>query len=396
MKILFLSDNFFPEVNAPAVRTYEHCKEWVKMGHQVTVITCFPNFPTGKVFNGYKNKLFLKEELDGINVIRIWSYISPNSGFYKRTLDFLSYAIMSFLFGCFQKFDVVIGTSPQFFTALSAKMISFFKMKPWVFEIRDLWPESIVAVGAINENSLLFKLLTLIEHSFYRSSLLNIVVTNSFKKHIDKLVVNTSKNFVVRNGIDVNSFFVKSVENNNLINYENKFVISYIGTHGMAHALNFILDCIKDLDSNLYHFLFIGGGAEKNNLINQSKKLKLTNVTFLPFVPKNKVINYLNITDASLVNLKKSDTFKNVIPSKIFDSIAMNIPILLGVDGEAREIIEKHSFGIFYKPENKKSFLDACVKIKNIKYNSKAFVDENNRSKLAEIMINKINDFLTK
>ena len=132
MRILFLTDNFPPEVNAPASRTFEHCREWVKMGADVTVVTCFPNFPQGKVYPGYKNKLYQKEMMDGIKVIRVWSYIVPNVGVLKRTLDFISYSVSSFIAGLFIKTDIIIATSPQFFTALSGRTLAFWKRKPWI------------------------------------------------------------------------------------------------------------------------------------------------------------------------------------------------------------------------------------------------------------------------
>ena len=137
MRILFLSDNFPPEVNAPASRTYDHCKEWVKCGDEVTVITCVPNFPQGKVYEGYKNKWRHEEMIDGIRVIRVWSYIVANKGFVKRTLDFISYSVTAFIAGLFIKTDVVIATSPQFFTALCGRTLAFWKRKPWIMEVRD-------------------------------------------------------------------------------------------------------------------------------------------------------------------------------------------------------------------------------------------------------------------
>ena len=157
MRILFLTDNFPPETNAPATRTYEHCLKWVKMGYKVTVITCFPNFPKGKVFEGYTNKLYQKEDIDGIRVIRVWTYISENNGFVKRIIDYVSFAVTSFLFGLFVKTDLIIATSPQFFTAISGRMLSVFKRIPWVMEVRDLWPDSIAAVGSMNKSSKPFK-----------------------------------------------------------------------------------------------------------------------------------------------------------------------------------------------------------------------------------------------
>ena len=142
----FLVDNFPPEVNAPATRTYEHCTEWIKEGHKVTVITCAPNFPQGKVYDGYKNRIYSKEILDDILVIRVWSYIAENKGVIKRILDWLSFAVTSFIFGVFQKHDLIIATSPQFLQLGLQGAISKIRRKPWIFEVRDLYPESIKTV----------------------------------------------------------------------------------------------------------------------------------------------------------------------------------------------------------------------------------------------------------
>jgi hypothetical protein len=156
MHILFLSDNFPPEVNAPASRTYEHCREWVKAGHTVTVITCAPNFPKGEVFEGYSNRLWQRDDVDGIRVVRVWSYITPNEAFAKRVLDYMSYMVMAFVAAFFvRRVDVIVGTSPQFFTVCAAYGVSLVKRRPWLFELRDIWPESISAVGAMKSGWLL-------------------------------------------------------------------------------------------------------------------------------------------------------------------------------------------------------------------------------------------------
>ncbi len=155
MRILFLTDNFPPEVNAPATRTYEHCREWVKNGAEVTVLTCAPNFPFGKTYENYKNKIYQTEIIDAIKVIRVWSYMAPNKGFMLRTLDFISFSFTSFLFGLFVKTDVVMATSPQFFTALSGRSLSYFKRKPYVLEIRDLWPAQILVTTNMKRNMLI-------------------------------------------------------------------------------------------------------------------------------------------------------------------------------------------------------------------------------------------------
>lgn len=358
MKILFLTDNFPPEVNAPATRTYEHCKEWVKKGLEVTVITCNPNFPQGKIYEGYVNRLYYKEQIDGIKVIRVWSYITANKGFLKRTLDFASYAIMAFFVGIFVKTDIIIATSPQFFTAIAGRFLALLRRKPWIMEVRDLWPESIKAVGAMRGNSWTYKILEWWELAMYRSATIIIVVTNAFKKTITQKGITPNKIKIVKNGVLLDKFkpIPKAKNLIDELGLEDKFIVGYIGTHGMAHALDFILKSALYVD-NAIHFLLIGDGAEKQSLLKLKEELQLQNVTLLPFQPKSKIKNYISILDVALVNLKKSDTFKTVIPSKIFENASMEKPILLGVEGEAKEIIEFYNAGICFEPENQADFL---------------------------------------
>ncbi|MEK9612748.1 MAG: glycosyltransferase family 4 protein [Flavobacteriaceae bacterium] len=204
MKILFLTDNFPPESNAPATRTYEHCSQWVSLGYDVTVITCFPNFPTGKVYDGYKNKLYSREVVNGINIVRVWSFITLNQGFVRRILDFISFACSSFIYGLFVKTDIIVATSPQFFTAISARYLSLFKNKPWVMEIRDIWPNSIVVVGSMSKKSPFYKALKLIERRLYQSAKKLVVVTDSFKTYlITNHHIDSNKIGVFKNGINL-------------------------------------------------------------------------------------------------------------------------------------------------------------------------------------------------
>lgn len=359
MRILFLTDNFPPEVNAPASRTYDHAKEWVKAGHDVTVITCFPNFPKGKVYDGYRNKLYQREQVDGINVIRVWSYIAANKGFFKRTLDFISFSITSFIAGLFVKTDVIVATSPQFFTALSGRTLSFWKRKPWVMEVRDLWPESIKTVGAMKDN-LIIRYFEWQEMRCYRSASRIVVVTDSFKRTLAARGVNPDKIDVVKNGANKDLFYPLPKDNGLIqkLGLEDKKIIGYIGTHGMAHKLDFILDCAHNMSGkNNYHFLLIGSGAERDNLVKKKDAERIDNVTMLDSVPKSEVSSYISILDLSLINLRKSELFKTVIPSKIFENAGMEIPIIMGVQGEAQEIIEKYGAGLCFEPENEEDFV---------------------------------------
>jgi len=358
MNLLFLTDNFPPEVNAPATRTYEHASAWIKQGVKVTVITCAPNFPKGEVFPGYRNKLWQREEMDGITVIRVWSYIAPNAGFAKRVFDYISYAMMALVASWFVKTDLIVATSPQFFTAVAGYLASVTKRKPWVMEVRDLWPESIRAVGAAPGKAKWLDRMEKVELFLYRKAAKVVVVTHAFKENIRRRGINPDKIEVVTNGVLKKNFPARTqdaalVEK---LGLAGKFVVGYLGTHGMAHNLDFILDCAPAAPPNV-HFLFIGGGARKQHLEERVQRENYANVTMLPSVPKTEIARYISITDIALVPLRRSDTFKTVIPSKIFENAAMGKPILLGVEGESQEIIERYDAGLCFTPEDESDFL---------------------------------------
>lgn len=358
MHILFLTDNFFPEVNAPASRTHDHAKEWVRAGHRVTVITCFPNFPIGQVFDGYQNKLWQTEMVDNIRVIRVWSYIAANEGFAKRLIDYLSYMITSFIASFFvRKIDVVVGTSPQFFTTVSAWMIAGFKRKPFVFELRDLWPDAIRAVGAMPESKVL-DLVEKLELFLYRRADRIVSVTHSFKVNLQSRGIDGHKICVVTNGVDTTKFKFqkKNKELKERLGFNGKFIAGYIGTHGLAHGLESILSAAKltaeSPNGINIHYLFLGDGAEKNKLLRIKSDFDLKNVTFIDMVPKSEVVKYWSILDVSIINLINNDIYKSVIPSKVFESMSMGIPILHTVQGESAEIIKNNGAGIVIQPEN--------------------------------------------
>ena len=358
-RVLFFTDNFPPEINAPANRTYEHCIEWLKQGADVTVITCNPNFPKGKLYPGYKNRLYKKEVIDGIKVVRVWSFITPNRGTVKRILDYMSFALSSFLVSLFIKTDVIIATSPQLFAALGGYCSAALKRKPWIMEVRDLWPESIHALGAINNKSTLRKLEQLVNF-LYRKANKIIVVTDSFKERISGEGIDPSKIEIVKNGVNHDRYYPEEPDQELIREHglEGKFVIGYIGTHGMAHNLSMILDAAAELNHPDIHFLFIGDGAVKNRLMIQKERLNLTNVTMLNMISGRAVNRYISITDCALVPLRKSDTFKTVIPSKIFENCAMGKPILLGVEGESKALIEKYGAGIAFAPDSIEDFVN--------------------------------------
>lgn len=357
MHILFLSDNFPPEVNAPASRTFEHCREWVKAGHRITVVTCAPNFPKGVVFPGYRNKLWHEEEMDGIRVVRVWTYISANEGFAKRVLDYISFMVSGLMAAlAVRKVDLVIGTSPQFFTACAAYMAGLLKRVPWIFELRDLWPESIRVVGAM-KGSVILDTLERLELFLYRKARRIVSVTESFRETLVRRGIASSKIHVVTNGVDISRFHprAKDTELQARHGLRGKFVVGYIGTHGLAHALDTLLDTaarMKAQGNDEVRFLLLGEGAAKAALMKRAAEARLSNVVFLDSVPKEDVPRYWALLDAAVVHLRKSPLFTTVIPSKIFEAMAMGIPLLHGVQGESAAIVEREQAGICFEPED--------------------------------------------
>lgn len=368
--ILFLTDNFPPEVNAPASRTFDHCKEWVRAGTQVTVITCAPNFPKGRVFDGYKNRIWQIEMIDGIRVIRVWSYITANEGFVKRILDYQSFMLSAVVASVFvRRVDVVIGTSPQFFTACAAWAVSKLKRIPWVFELRDMWPESIKAVGAM-QDSVAIRCLEKLELFLYRSADRIVSVTHAFKSKLVGRGINGHKIDVVTNGVNSSRFSPKPKDSEleHQLGLQGKFVAGYIGTHGMAHALETLLEAAAQLqlspDGQDIRFLFLGDGARKANLEQQAKDMGLHNVVFLESVPKEAVARYWSLLDVSVTHLRNTELFTTVIPSKIFECMGMGIPILHGVPGESAEIVLREGVGEVFEPENPQALVSGLIRMR--------------------------------
>ena len=400
MKILFLTDNFPPETTPPASRSYEHIREWVSLGHEVTVITSFPNFPFGKVYDGYKNKLWQVEDIDGIKVIRVWTFIAENKGFLLRIIDFISFMFSSFLAGLFlSRPQIIIGTSPQFFTVCSSWALAKIKSVPWVFELRDIWPESLKAVD-LSKNVLLIRVFEKIEIFLYKSADIIISVTHSFKSALIKRGIDGNKIYVVTNGVDISKFKMINKDQALLSKYDliDKFVVSYIGTHGMAHSLETIIDAAKELEKKFKYkdiiFVLLGSGSEKKKLESYTKKIGAQNILMLDPVERDQIYRYWSITDLAVVHLKDDDLFKTVIPSKIFESMSMGIPIALGVKGETKKIIEDSKSGIYFEPENSSDLCNLVIRLyedkyllKKYKVNASKAAKTYNRENLAKNML---------
>ncbi len=367
MKILFLSDNFPPEVNAAASRVYERSCYWVKSNHQVSVMTSAPNFPLGKLFKGYQNKWVQKETMDGIQLIRVKTFMAPNKGFLLRTIDFLSYMVMAIIIGAFQpKPDVIIATSPQFFTAVAGWALSKIKRVPFIFEIGDLWPESIKGLGLLGD-SIIYRTLEKLELFLYRQASLIVAQTNALKANLVARGVNPRKIQVILNGVELNTYksiLKKDDEITRDYKLQGKFIVGYIGTHGMSQDLKNVIDCAKIVEDKCkdIFFLFVGDGAEKEELIRYSKALDAKNTLFIPLQPKSEITRWWSVCDLSLVTLKNLPIFKTIIPSKIFESFGMGLPVfLVAPEGEASQLIAKEKLGVHVAPQDAQVFASKLI-----------------------------------
>ena len=370
MHVLFLTDNFPPEVNAPASRTHEHCRLWVAAGHRVTVITCAPNFPKGHVFDGYRNAWRQEETMDGIRVIRVWSYIRANEGFTRRVLDYMSFMATATLASLgVRKVDIVVGTSPQFFTACAAHVVGLLKRRPWVFELRDLWPESIKAVGAMQDSTAI-RWLEKLELFLYRHARRIVSVTQSFKRTLIGRGIDGDKIDVVTNGVDITRFSPrpKDAALTRQLGLEGKFVAGYIGTHGMAHALETLIEAADRLrahpDGADIRLLLLGDGARKADLQAQAQRMGLDNVVFVDTVTKDEVARYWSLLDVSVIHLRRTELFTTVIPSKLFECMGMGIPVLHGVAGESADIVLQEGVGEVFEPENVDQLVESLLRLK--------------------------------
>ena len=361
MRILFLSDNYPPEVNAPALRTHAHCREWVAAGAEVTVISCVPNFPQGVPHKGYENRWVQEETVDGVRVVRVWSYMAANAGFAARIVDYVSFAVASVIAGLAQDFDVIVATSPQFFTAWAGSVLATIKRRPWVFEVRDLWPASIVATGAMR-NGFAIRLLERLELDLYRSADLIVPVTSAFERNLIARGIPGDGICVVPNGVNTEEWNSKGgvADRSN----SEPFKVGYLGTMGLAHGLEVLLEAASLLAEEDVQFEITGDGAARDWLISFAEVRELTNVTFHDPSGREQVPARLQAFHAAVIPLRATKTFTEVIPSKIFETAAAGVPILLGVRGEAQRLVERYRAGIAFEPENPQELAAAIRRLK--------------------------------
>jgi glycosyltransferase involved in cell wall biosynthesis len=357
VRILYVSQYFPPEMGAPSARVHELAREWVRLGHDVTVLTGFAHHPTGVKARGDRGRLTRRESVDGIDVVRTYVYAAPNKGTVRRMLSYASFFASAVTIGIGRvgRPEIVVATSPQLLCACAGYVLARLRRRPFVFEVRDLWPESIIAVEAMKDNVLILLLKRAARH-LYRHATRIVTVGHGYRRQIhERYGIDTERMEVLPNGIDT-SLFVPGPQDNEVrreFGWGDRQVLLYVGTHGMAHALHIVLEAAAELrDDPDKLFVFVGEGARKDELKRRAAELRLPNVQFIDQQPKQRIPLFYSACDIGLVTLRKTPLFQDVLPSKIFEYLGMERPVILSVDGEARRLVEAAGAGVFVPPED--------------------------------------------
>jgi glycosyltransferase involved in cell wall biosynthesis len=389
--ILFLTHYFTPENNAPAARVHGMAKEWARSGHRVTVLTCAPNVPSGVVYEGYENKLYQEEWIDGVRTVRVWTWLAANRGRVRRGLNYLSYLFAAGAAGPLlrPRADVVIATSPQFFAGWAGWPVARAHGAPFVLEVRDIWPDSIVAVGALPDGRII-QTLGKLERALYDGADHIVAVGDGYRMNMIRKGIGPSKISVVTNGVDVDLFEPREPDQElraRLGFSPETFVVTFAGTIGMASDLGVVLDAARRLRAKSRDdiaFLLVGDGAQRAELEERARAEGLTNVVFTGLVPRADLPAYLASSDACLAHFRKQELFQMILPNKFFEDAAMERPILLGFEGEARAMLEEADCGIAFEPSNDQALAAAAEQLAAASPEERRRLGENGRRYVLE------------
>jgi len=371
MRILFLTQYCPPEVGAPQNRIFEFAKKLKEFGHEVTILTALPNYPRGEIFDEYKGKNVVLEEIEGIKIVRTSIYATKSKSFTKRLRNYLSFTFSCVFQGAkhIEKQDLIITESPPIFLGWSGYILSKLKGAKFIFNISDLWPESAIKLGVLH-NKLFIKLAVWLEEFCYKKAS---AVTCQTQGIVDDIIgrgFDKNKVHLITNGVDI-ELFKKEKRDENFrreIGIENKFALCYAGIHGIAQGLQVIIKAAEILkEKEDIQFVFVGDGPEKQELIDMVKEKKLKNVTFLPLQPKTNMPKIVASMDAAIIPLKKLKLFEGALPSKMYETLCSEVPIIMAVKGEAERLINSAQAGIVVEPENSEEIAEAVIKLYNDK-----------------------------
>lgn len=405
IKLLILTQYFPPEVGAPQNRLFELALRLQKSGVDVTVLTAMPNYPQMEIQEGYKGKKYVYEEMSGLKVHRSSIFVSKDRSITSRLKNYFSFVYSSARCGVkhIGPVDIIFCESPPLFLGYSALKLKRKKKAKLIFNVSDLWPESAEKLGVVT-NKFLLKLAYNLEEKLYRNSVLVTGQTQGICKDISYRFPN-KKTYWLPNGVDLNYYDPAAVPKSNWRTEhgltENDFIFLYAGIIGIAQGLEVILKAAKEVkDKPSLKFVLLGSGPEKEKLQELKKEDSLNNVLFMDAVTKKDMPGILRSVNAVIVPLKKLDIFKGAIPSKLFESLAMQLPVLLGVDGEARELfIDQGKCGLYFEPENAKALTEGVLTLssdpslaKRLGENGRNYVNANfNRDNIANKFIEQLN-----
>jgi glycosyltransferase involved in cell wall biosynthesis len=368
LKIAVVSHYFWPELGAPTARLLEMGREWVARGHQVTVVTNFPNHPTGVVPDAYRGRSFMVEEVDGIRVVRCRTYATPNRGVARRTLGHLVFMVQAVLQGtpALRGSDVVVASSPTLFAVVAAWLVSRRLRVPFVFEVRDLWPAIFVELGVLR-NRFAIAWLEQLELFLYRRAAAVVTVTRAFAADIERRGIPGRKLSVIPNGVDLEAFAPAPPDRalrERLGCGDGDVLVLYCGALGISQALGRVLEAAARLrgDARL-HFLLVGEGAEKTALEARARELQTANVTFHASVPREQVAALYRSADVCLVPLRAIPLFRSFIPSKMFEILACARPVLASLEGEAAQILADSGAALVVPPEDVEALAGALARL---------------------------------
>lgn len=404
MKLLILTQYFPPEVGAPQNRLFELAVLLQKEGIDITILTAMPNYPAMEIHKAYVGNKYVYEEIDGLKVHRSSIYVSKSKSIIKRLQNYFSFVWSSYWVGkkkLEKEYDYIFCESPPLFLGISAYLLCKNKNAKLIFNVSDLWPESAEKLGLVT-NKFFLKLATILEEFLYKKSVLITGQTQGIVKNISGRFPN-KKVYWLPNGVDLSLFNPETINSEwrreNGFS-ENDLLLLYAGIIGYAQGLDIILKAAEKTKNNAeIKYLLLGSGPEKERLMELKRKMNLENVIFLDLVSKSEMPKIVKAVDVALVPLKKLDLFLGAIPSKIFENLAMKKTLLLGVDGEARELfINQGKAGLYFEPENEEELVNMINQLNNNRNelivfgeNGRNYVQEFfNRNKIAKEFINEL------
>ncbi len=360
--ILLISRYYPPEKAAAAVCVSETAKRLVKLGYQVTVLTTVPNYPTGIVPPEYRGRILQEEMLDGVRVVRVWSYLSANEGFLRRILSQLSFGFLAPLLGWKKvgRPDVIIVGSPPLFNVIAARILASFMRRPFIFWVADLWPESAVQLGVMR-NRLFIRLSERLEWTTYKKARLVWVVTERVRDLLIRQGLPPERIFLLTNGVDTVKFHpLPQDQARNELGWDGRFTLVYAGNHGLVYGMAAVLEAAEQmLDRANIHFIFLGDGARKAEMLEQARKRNLKNVTFLDPISHDSMHTVFAAADICLIPLSNMPLLETSLPLKMFEIMACARPFILGARGIASQIAEEAGAGIVIEPENAQALVSA-------------------------------------